>query len=265
MRLARGLAVFVSLLVLAACARSPAPAGWTAGYDPAALPAGGLGSEIRYGREIVMNTRRALPGYEGANMDCAACHVAGGTKPRGGSFLGLYAEFPQWNKRSKRVIALQDRIAECFLYSENGRPPAYESRAMVAVVAYIAWLSRGAAVLSGKPSGQSIIVPLPAGSPNPRRGAQLFSQRCALCHGANGAGSGSVPPLWGALSFNKGAGMAHLNRMTGFVFYNMPRNAPGTLSLRDAYDISAYVLAHERPAFRKGALIRFPAESAQYF
>jgi thiosulfate dehydrogenase len=248
------------LLTLAACARHAAPA-----YDPSALPAGPLGAEIRYGRELIMHTRRALPGYERANMDCAACHIAGGTQPRGGSFLGLYAEFPQWNRRARRTITLQDRIAECFLYSENGKPPPYSSRAMIAIVSYIAWLSRGTPVLSKKPGGQSFIVPLPTATPDPVLGAHLFAQRCSLCHGANGAGSAIYPPLWGNLSFNKGAGMAHLDRMVGFVFYNMPKNAPGTLSLRDAYDIAAFVLSHERPAFRSGAAIRFPAEPARYF
>ena len=32
----------------------------------------------------------------------------------------MYGRFPQWNSRAHRVIALQDRIAECFLYSMNG-------------------------------------------------------------------------------------------------------------------------------------------------
>jgi cytochrome c len=35
--------------------------------------------------------------------------------PHGGSFLGIYATFPQWNKRSHRFIALQDRLDDCFL------------------------------------------------------------------------------------------------------------------------------------------------------
>ena len=198
-------------------------------------------------------------------MDCAACHIAGGTKARGGSFVGLYARFPQWNKRSHRMIALQDRIAECFLRSENGHPPAYTSRAMIAVVAYIAWLSRGTQAFSKEPSAQRFIVALPTASPDPVRGARLFAQRCALCHGANGAGSAAFPPLWGNLSFNTGAGMSHVKMMTGFVYYNMPKNAPGTLSLRDAYDIASFVLSHKRPVFRENAPVHFPPQPAGYF
>ena len=47
--------------------------------------------------------------------------------------------------------------------------------------------------------------------------------------------------------------------------YNMPQNAPGSLSLRDAYDVSAFVLSHKRPAFDKNAADPIPARSAEYF
>jgi thiosulfate dehydrogenase len=253
----------VALALLVACAHAAAPAPSIA-YDSSALPSGPLGAEIRYGRELLMNTRHMLPGLVRANMDCAACHIAAGTQPRGGSFIGAYAQFPQWNKRSRRVVTMQDRVAECFLYSENGKPPAFWSRQMIAIVSYIAWLSRDTPMLS-KTTSQSFVIPVPSAPPNPARGAQLFAARCALCHGAGGAGSNVIPPLWGDTSFNKGAGMAHINRMTGFVYFNMPKNAPGTLSLTDAYDIAAFVLSHKRPAFRSSALVSWPAEPARYF
>ncbi len=108
--------------------------------------------------------------YVRADMTCAACHIAGGTQARGGSFVGVYARFPQWNRRAHRVITLQDRIAECFLYSMNGRAPAYASKEMVAIVAYIAWLSRGIAVGSAQPQSDRYIEPLPSASPSIDRG-----------------------------------------------------------------------------------------------
>jgi thiosulfate dehydrogenase len=188
-------------------------------------------------------------------------------QPRGGSFVGLYGRFPQWNKRSHRVIALQDRIAECFLYSMNGRPPAYSSREMIAVVSYIAWLSRGTKVGASQPQADRFIEPLPSPSPDTVHGAAIYAQKCEMCHGANGAGvSTAFPPLWGATSFNTGAGMAHIDRMTGFVHYNMPQNAPGTLSLQDAYDVSAFVLQHGRPHFQGQTLIILSSpRPAKYF
>ncbi len=259
----RALLAIVALLAVTACAQPQKST--QAAYDEAVLPPGALGAEIRYGRELVMETRRLLPHDVGAKMDCAACHIDGGTRPRGGSFIGTYAAFPQWNKRAHRVIALQDRIAECFLYSMNGKPPAYSSREMIAMTAYIAWLSRDEAVLRPSARGQSFKIPLPSGTPDRRAGAALYAQRCSACHGATGAGAGPFPPLWGAGSFNDGAGMAHLDRMTGFVYYNMPKNAPHTLTKQEAYDVAGFVLSHERPGFRKRALVTFPSVPAEYF
>ena len=38
-----------------------------------------------------------------------------------------------------------------------------------------------------------------------------------------------------------------MRTMAGFVRYNMPANAPGTLTDRQAFDVAAFVLAHPRP------------------
>ena len=222
-------------------------------YDPKALPSGPVGASIAYGHDIIVDTHKYLPHNVTARMSCQACHLNAGTQARAGSFIGTYAYFPQWNKRAKRVITLQDRLAECFLYSMNGHPPAYSSREMVALVAYIAWLSRGVPAFSPVSFAQSSNIPLPSASPNIPHGAQLYAQKCAVCHQANGAGNAAFPPLWGPTSFNNGAGMAHIERITGFVYYNMPQNAPGSLTAQDAYDVSAFVRFTHTPAFQENA------------
>lgn len=261
-------------LVLAACGgggnqggQSGAPAQPAAQttFDPQAVPTGPLGDEIRYGHELIVNTRAHLKPYITANMDCQACHINGGTTARGGTFVGIAAQFPQYNKRGKRVISLQDRLAECFLYSMNGHPPAYHSREMEAMVAYISYLSRGYKLGSKPDPAVRIAQVTPAASPDPKRGAQLYTQKCAMCHGANGAGSAVFPPLWGSKSFNNGAGMHRLAMMTGFVRYNMPQNAPGTLTDEEAYDVSAFVLSHARPKFDKNRVVSFPSANAGFF
>src|SRR5580692_1244935 len=157
-------------------------------YDPRALPTGPVGQSIAYGYAVIVKTHRLMKNDVRADLTCADCHVAAGTKPRGGSFIGTYARFPQWNKRAHRVIALQDRIAECFLYSMNGRVPAYSSKAMVAIVAYIAWLSRNTPIGATQPASDRYIEPLPSAAPNPARGAALYAQRCVKCHGVDGQG-----------------------------------------------------------------------------
>ena len=255
-----------AVALTAACASGAKPIDTAKLYDPAALPTGQLGASIKLGHDILVDTKKYLPHNVTADMSCAQCHVAAGTVKRGGSFVGTYARFPQWNKRAKRTIMLQDRLAECFLYSMNGTPPAYNSKEMIALSAYIAYLSRD--IPTGAPAAkdESFVVPLPSASPDIKRGETLYGQKCSSCHQPGGQGiSGTFPPLWGPKSFNTGAGMAHIDRMTGFVRYNMPQNAPGSLSLQDAYDISGWVLTHDRPKFNGARLIQASPQPASFF
>lgn len=247
--------------LLAACAGTP---GQKTPATPMPAATGAVGDLAAYGRELIVHTRKYMPRYVTANMDCSACHLDAGTKVRGGSFEGIAAQFPQWNKRAHRVIELQDRLAECFLYSMNGRPPAYNSREMVAMASYITTLSRGTPIGAASKPGLKFTDFKPL-SPDPGHGGQIYMQRCSACHGSSGAGNDVIPPLWGPKSFNNGAGMSKIDRMAGFVRYNMPQNEPGTLSDQEASDVSAFVLQHQRPKFKKSRLIAFPAERAGYF
>jgi thiosulfate dehydrogenase len=230
----------------------------------AQLPSGPEGELIRYGRDLITHTRKYASKYVKAGMDCSACHIDAGTKPRGGSLLGIYAKFPQWNQRAKRFIALQDRLQECFLYSENGYAPPANSREIIAMTAYIAWLSRGAPVGQGFPN-QGFVTVHAAAPPNKAAGAKIFAAKCAACHGADGQGNDSAgfPPLWGPKSFNSGAGMN--TKMPAFVKANMPPTAPGSLTDQEAVDVSAYVLSHPRPKFDPNRVISFPSEPAKFF
>lgn len=258
-------AIVCALLALAACATPPRPPQLVA-YDASALPSGPLGASIAYGHAIITETPRLMKRYVRADMTCGDCHIAGGTQARGGSLVGVYARFPQWNRRAHRVITLQDRIAECFLYSMNGRAPAYASKEMIAMVAYIAYLSRGVAVGSPQRETDRYIEPLPSASPSVEDGRTIYATRCAGCHQPGGGGvSGIYPPLWGPRSFNRGAGMAHLDRITGFVHANMPQDAPGSLTLEQAYDVGAFVLSHSRPVFAGRTLVITPPLPAKFF
>lgn len=232
----------------------------------APMPTGALGQLVSLGRDILDHTPKYMKRYIRANMSCSACHLQSGTQARGGGLVGVYAQFPQYNERAHRIISLQDRIAECFLYSMNGRPPAYQSKEMEALVAYIAYLSVGTPVGAHQDTSfgnERLTLSSPA---NAQHGAAIYAQKCSLCHQANGAGVGTqMPALWGSGSFNAGAGMNHLATMAGFVKRNMPLNAPDSLTAQEAYDVSAYVLRQPRPTFNRNRLISFPPAKAGYF
>lgn len=265
MRFAVPLTVCAALL--AACSGGPQKSAMPAAafYDPNTLPSGAPGQLIRYGHDLIAHTRAHMSPYLGVTMDCAACHIAAGTKAKGGSFVGIYGQFPQWNARAHRMIALQDRLAECFLYSMNGRPPAYNSREMIAMVAYIAYLSRGVPVGATPDPAMKLAKFDPPRPPSITRGMQLYGERCSRCHGANGTGSDVHPPLWGPHSFNNGAGMHRLWTMAAFVRWNMPHDAPGSLTPQEAYDVSAYVLSHARPRLAGNRSVAFPSRPARFF
>jgi thiosulfate dehydrogenase len=252
--------------VAADTATNAAVTGAAVADETAPFPPGAEGKLIAYGHDIVTKTPQLMGPYVRAGMSCEACHNGAGRKPHAGSFLGIYAKFPQWNKRSHRFITVQDRLAECFLYSMNGRPPAYDSREMVALTAYIAFVSRGAKVGEGF-KGQKLLAIVPQHAPSIASGAKIYGQKCAACHAADGNGNnGAFPPLWGAKSFNNGAGMHRLNTMASFVRYNMPYGGPpNVLSAQESYDVSAYVLSHARPAFVGSQTIAFPPQPASHF
>jgi cytochrome c len=45
----------------------------------------------------------------------------------------------------------------------------------------------------------------------------------------------------------------------------MPQNAPGSLTLEQAYDVAAFVLSHPRPRFQKNVLVVTRPLPAKFF
>ncbi|HXP94448.1 MAG TPA: c-type cytochrome [Candidatus Binatia bacterium] len=231
-----------------------------------AFPPGPDGAAIRYGYELVTQTQKLMPGNVTATLSCASCHLDAGRKAHAAPFRSIVALYPRWESRAHRVVSLQDRIAECFLYSMNGTPPAYYSREMIGIVAYIAYLSRTA---PAEASDQGFVKVRPPRPADAKAGAVIYAAQCAACHGSGGAGNAQahVPPLWGPNSFNDGAGMNYglKFKMAEFVKANMPIGREGSLGDQQAVDVAAYVNSHARPRFNPARLITFPGRRAGFF
>jgi thiosulfate dehydrogenase len=237
----------------------------TRAATPAPSPSEAEAQLIVEGKNIFEHTRAHAGAFVGAGMSCEACHLNAATKAHGGSLVGVYATYPRYNARANRIIALQDRIAECFFYSMNGTTPAYESRIMIALTAYLASISRGTVVGVGAPD-QGLIAFEPPKAPSVANGAKVYTAKCSACHGADGSGGAAFPPLWGMTSFNDGAGMHRISTMAAFVRYNMPYGAPpNSLTKQQAYDVSAFVLSHPRPAFDGSRSVQFAPRKASFF
>jgi len=128
---------------------------------------------------------------------------------------------------------------------------------MRAFSAYMRWLSTGVPVGAKLKGAGTLRIKEPARAADAGRGAEVFSQICAACHGADGLGQRAqtgagyqFPPLWGPDSYNNGAGMGRLLTAAGYAMHNMPIgtafNAP-VLTDEQAYDVAAYIISQKRP------------------
>lgn len=218
------------------------------------LPPGELGVVIAMGKEMIEKTGEhplSKP-YVGNALTCTSCHLDAGTHPEAGSFLGVATAYPAWSPREERVITLEDRVLNCFMRSMNGTRPPNGSEVSVAMTAYITWLSRGEQLKmnSRAPLGPRHVRPLTIdlAKADKVRGATLYMEHCASCHGENGLGSEEGPPVWGEMSYNDGAGLARVDKLAAWLKVAMPLG-DASLSEQEALDIAAFVNSHPRPKF----------------
>lgn len=214
----------------------------------------GLAATIRLGEEIVerTSTHPLTKEFVGNALNCTSCHLENGRHPRAASFIGVATAYPAWSPREQRVITLEDRILNCFMRSQNGTRPPLGSRPSVAISAYITSLSAGQSIKQNpnKPLGPNHVPPLnlKGRQADTERGARLYAQQCADCHAVNGAGTDDGPPVWGAASYNAGAGLSRNDKLASWLKVAMPLGDEN-LSDEDAFDIAAFVNSHERRAF----------------
>jgi thiosulfate dehydrogenase len=233
--------------------------------DPA-LDDSRLSNEIRSGFRIFTNTPAQAPRLTGGSVSCNNCHLNGGQRERALPLVGVAGQFPEYNKRAGRLITLADRVVDCFLRSENATgasgpatPSAVSptSPEVLAVSAYLAWLSQGS-VMGVNPvwRGQNAIPAqalIPLDKIDRTRGDAIYAERCASCHGTEGQGVAigdkKAGALWGPASWNDGAGAARVYTLAGIIRYSMPYLDPGSLTDEEAQQVAAFINSRQRPAF----------------
>lgn len=218
-----------------------------------------------YGRRLLSQTSELLgpdhpdPArrYSGTRMACSSCHLAAGTEPGMLSLLQAAANYPRFSGREGGVRDLLDRINGCMTRSMNGRELPRDSPEMIAMAAYITSLGNlySAMGASRKAAHDQPAFKTPNRAADLSAGHNVFDERCAICHGADGSGlratqnpiGGYVfPPLWGLDSFNDGAGMHRVLTAARFIKAKMPL---GQADLTDdqAFDVAAYINSQDRP------------------
>ena len=209
------------------------------------------------GRDIANKTYEMLPQYVGAKLHCTSCHLDGGRNPRASWWRNVV---DKWQHTHDSSIAA--RINSCFKNSLNGKALCTPNKqglcpdnsAMTALIAYMSWLAQPNNNPENIPAPLThAFPPVAAGNGVTTRGAKVYLQKCAFCHGIDGAGRYEDntyfrPALWGPNSFNSSAGMRTTSDLGPFLYGNMPFHSGGELSQQEARDLACFIDSKPRPA-----------------
>lgn len=258
---------------------------WNPLKDPS-LDDSKLSKDIIWGFKIFVDTPGQVPHLTPGKVSCNNCHLNGGQRERALPVVGIAGMFPEYNRRAGRTYTLTDRVVDCFNRSQNATSivggengpavPTPTSKEVLAVTAYLTWLSKGFEVGKNPPwRGQNAIAAanlIPLEKLSPARGEALFKQHCVSCHGDDGqgvlVGEKKPGPLWGADSWNDGAGAARIYTLAGIIRYSMPYVTPGVLTDEESQHLAAFINSHPRPSYpfkdRDFLIEKLPVDSVYY-
>ena len=225
--------------------------------DLSTIPNSPLGDMVSFGRDVFLDTQRYAKPYVGNKLNCVNCHLDGGRRANSAPLWAAYVAYPSFLTKNDQVNTFEKRLEVCFRYSMNGRMPPADSAVITGLVAYAYWLATGAPVgghLTGRGFPEVSQPPQPA---SVARGQEVYTAHCSACHQPDGAGlkgneGYTFPPVWGAQSYNKGAGMHVDATAAAFIKANMPPGQAESLTDQQAWDVAAYINSKPRPADPRG-------------
>jgi thiosulfate dehydrogenase len=218
---------------------------------------------VIYGEELIAHTSRYL-GPNGSvakltnGMNCQNCHLQAGKKAWGNNYGAVFSTYPKFRDRSGQIESIYKRVADCMERSLNGKAVDSNSREFKAIYTYIKWLGKDVAK-NNKPHGSGIEkISFLDRAADPLKGKLVYTSQCQSCHGGNGEGmlapdekEYAYPPLWGANSYNDGAGLFRISNFAGYVKNNMPYQLTShqnpKLTIEECWDVAAYVNSQPRP------------------
>ncbi|KAF1053602.1 MAG: Thiosulfate dehydrogenase [Stenotrophomonas maltophilia] len=220
--------------------------------EEASIPDNAFGDQVRQGKALFMETSKLAPEYVGNSLKCVNCHLDRGRLANSSPLWGAYPAYPAFRAKNNKVNSFAERLQGCFEFSMNGKAPPSDSPELKALTVYAYWMAKNAPTGVSLPGRGYPEVPQPREGYDIARGGQLYAQQCAICHGAQGEGQLAhgeqvFPALWGANSYNWGAGMHRINTAAAFIKQSMPLGKGLSLSDQQAWDVAAYINSHERP------------------
>lgn len=205
----------------------------------------------------------------GKHASCDHCHQSLGDKQdaSGRRLVGSNALAASWvmadmyDRFTGMLLPYELRQMQCYINSSNGFKPNAADDLIRDVTAYSRFLSAALELKIGNHYPEQGIDEIPASATLRRgddyiRGAHLYREKCARCHGPQGfgtevAGKLVYPALAGGNSFTLDSRMnfARVNTvMPGFICRNMPLGDEGSLDNQDCRDLAYYISTLPRPA-----------------
>jgi len=203
------------------------------------------------------------------HSSCNQCHQgvgdkqdAAGNRPVGSNGLAAsWVMADMYDRFTGLLLPYELRQMQCYINSSNGFKPNAADDLLRDVTAYSRFLTAALDLRIGNHYPEQGMDEIPASATLRRgddyvRGAYVYRQRCATCHGPQGFGTvvqGRVlyPALAGPESFNLDSRMnfARVNTvMPGFICRNMPPGEEGSLDNQQCRDIAYYLSTLPRPA-----------------
>ena len=203
-----------------------------------------LREAVMLGYNILNDTAQYAPDHVGNELSCATCHLEGGTSMVSISLVGAAATYPRFSASHGTSIDLAQKVQDCFARNLNATPPAHDSSAMQAVLAYLQWISKDIPVYASLPWALPAKLDS-AHKPDAAAGQNVYAESCAACHGDAGDGS---PPLWGKGAYTDGSTLHNIDTLAVFTHRFMPPEA-AALTPEQSLDVAAYVDGQPRPHF----------------
>lgn len=205
----------------------------------------------------------------GRHTSCDHCHQSVGDKQdaAGNRLVGSNSMAASWvmadmyDRFTGMLLSHELRQMQCYINSSNGFKPNTADDLIRDVTAYSRFLSAALDMKIGNRYREGGMDEIPASATLRRgddyiRGAHLYKEKCARCHGPQGLGievDGKVvyPAVAGpdAYSLDSRMNFSKVNTvMPGFICRNMPLGEEGSLDNQDCRDIAYYIGTLPRPA-----------------
>jgi len=206
----------------------------------------------------------------GTHTSCDHCHQGIGDKQdkKGKRLKGSLSLAASWSNGGDAydrftglLLPFELRQMQCFINSSNGFKPNISDDIIRDITAYSRFLSAALGLVIQTRYPEQGIDEIPASSTLKRgddyvRGAALFTDKCAKCHGERGLGTVVnnrviYPAVAGRNSFNKQSRNNFKFVSTilpGFICRNMPLGNENSLSNQQCRDIAFFISNLPRPA-----------------